>query len=141
MPSEYVAFPTTLVEVVIAATILALALELARPTPAAVSPAAPGWMRRAPWAMAGSFGLMHGLGFAGALAELGLPAEEIPAALLSFNVGIEIGQISFVIVVLALRRLLARRIHAAPGWVLRAPVYGMGGLSVYWCLDRGIALL
>ena len=133
----YVAFPTALVEVVIAATILALALELAR----GESPATPGWMRRAPWAMAGGFGLLHGLGFAGALAELGLPAEEIPAALLSFNVGIEIGQIAFVIVVLALRRLLARRLDAFPSWVLRAPVYGMGGLSVYWCLDRGVALL
>jgi hydrogenase/urease accessory protein HupE len=132
----YVAFPTALVEVVIAATIVALALELARPaTPK------PGWMRRAPWAMAFGFGLLHGLGFAGALAEVGLPAEEIPAALLAFNLGIEVGQIAFVLAVLAARRGLGGVIDAAPTWALRAAVYGMGGLAVYWCLDRGAGLL
>ena len=132
----YVAFPTALVEVVIAATILALALELARP-----ATTKPGWMRRAPWAMAFGFGLLHGLGFAGALADVGLPAEEIPAALLAFNLGIEVGQMAFVLAVLAARRVLGGVIDAAPTWALRAPVYGMGGLAVYWCLDRGAALL
>lgn len=132
----YVAFPTRLVELVIAGTILALALELARPpTPD------PSWMRRAPWAMAFCFGLLHGLGFAGALAQVGLPAVEIPTALLSFNVGIEIGQLSFVLTVLTLRHLLSGRVEAAPAWLLRAPVYAMGGLAVYWCLDRGAGLL
>ena len=132
----YVRFPTALVEVVIAATIVALALELARPVPAK-----PGWMRRAPWAMAFGFGLLHGLGFAGALAEVGLPPEEIPAALLAFNLGIEVGQVAFVLVVVALRWALAGAIASAPAWALRAPVYGMGGLAVYWCLDRASGLL
>lgn len=132
----YVEFPSALVEVVIAGTILALALELARPEQAERS-----FMRRAPWAMAFGFGLLHGLGFAGALSEVGLPSQEIPAALFAFNVGIEIGQIAFVLAVLALRRALAPALASAPGWALRAPVYGMGGLAVYWCLDRSAGLL
>jgi hydrogenase/urease accessory protein HupE len=65
--------------------------------------------QRAPWAVAASFGLLHGLGFAGALAEVGLPTAEIPLALFSFNVGIELGQLAFVgavlLVAAALRRL------------------------------------
>jgi len=132
----YVSFPSALVEIVIAATILALALELARPA----SPRA-GWMRRAPWAMAGSFGLLHGLGFAGALSEVGLPPEEIPAALFSFNVGIEVGQVAFVLVVVAARSALSAVIASAPAWAVRVPIHAIGGLAVYWCLDRASGLL
>jgi hydrogenase/urease accessory protein HupE len=132
----YVSFPTALVEIVIAGTILALALELARPEPPQST-----WMRRAPWAMAASFGLLHGLGFAGALAQVGLPHEEIPAALFSFNVGIELGQIAFVLGVIGVRTALAGTLARAPAWALRAPVYAMGGLAVYWCLDRASGLL
>jgi hydrogenase/urease accessory protein HupE len=131
----YVSFPSALVEIAIAVTILALALELARE-----APPQPGWMRRAPWAMAFAFGLLHGLGFAGALAEVGLPHEEIPAALLSFNLGIELGQVAFVLAVVAARSVFARAIARAPAWALRAPVHGMGGLAVYWCLDRASGL-
>jgi len=131
----YVAFPTALVELLIALTIVALALELAKPP----SPH-PDWMRRAPWAMAASFGLLHGLGFAGALAEVGLPAQEIPAALLAFNLGIEVGQLAFVTVVLVLRHAFGAAIRSAPPRLLRAPVYAMGGLAVYWTLDRAAGL-
>ena len=74
-------------------------------------------------------------------AEVGLPPEEIPAALLSFNLGIVVGQIAFVVAVMAIRRLLAGAVEAAPGWLVRAPIYAMGGLAVYWCLDRGAGLL
>ncbi|MGH0032280.1 MAG: HupE/UreJ family protein [Myxococcota bacterium] len=134
----YVRFPTALVELVIAMTIVALALELARGAPEAGARGS--WMRRAPWAMAFGFGLLHGLGFAGALAEVGLPVGEIPAALLAFNLGIEAGQLAFVVVVLLLRALLARPVASAPAWLLRAPTFAMGGLAVYWCLDRGAGL-
>ena len=132
----FVQFPTAVVELVIAGTILALALELARPPGAPAS-----WMRRAPWIMAFAFGLLHGLGFAGALAEVGLPQGEIPLALLTFNLGIEVGQLLFVAVVLGLRRLLATVSAPLPAWALQAPVYAMGGLAVYWCLDRGARLV
>ena len=131
----FVRFPSTLVEVVIAATIVALAAELGRP-----ARPKPSLMRRFPWAMAFSFGLLHGLGFAGALSEIGLPQQEIPLALFTFNVGIELGQLSFVAVVIALRALLRNPLEDAPAWLVRVPVYGMGSIAVYWCLDRASGL-
>ena len=133
-----VRFPTAPIEIAIAVTILVLALELAR------GPGQPGQresaLRRRPWAVAFAFGLLHGFGFAGALAEVGLPQEEIPVALFSFNLGIELGQVAFVGLVLALRRALAPALARAPAWVARVPVTAMGGLAVYWCLDRGANL-
>jgi hydrogenase/urease accessory protein HupE len=129
--------PTAPIEVAIAATILVLALELARGERA---PAEESALRRRPWAVAFAFGLLHGFGFAGALAEIGLPQEEIPVALFSFNLGIEIGQLAFVALVLALRRALAPVLSGAPAWIARAPVTAIGALAVYWCLDRAAAL-
>jgi hydrogenase/urease accessory protein HupE len=131
-----VRFPTAPIEVAIAGTILALAVELARPD----TSTSESMLRRRPWAVAFAFGLLHGFGFAGALAEVGLPQEEIPVALFSFNVGIELGQVAFVAVVLAVRRLLAPALAGAPAWLVRAPVTAMGALAVYWCLDRGARL-
>lgn len=131
----FVRFPSALVEIVIAATILVLALELARPDAAE----RPGILRRWPWAVAFGFGLLHGLGFAGALAEIGLPQGEIPLALLSFNLGIEAGQLAFVGVVLGLRAGL-RTLPPLPRWLQQAPVHAIGGLAVYWCLDRVVSL-
>jgi hydrogenase/urease accessory protein HupE len=132
----FLGLPPALVEFGIAVSILVLALELARG-----EGGRPSWLRRAPWAMAGLFGLLHGFGFAGALAEVGLPQEEIPAALLSFNLGIELGQLAFVAAVLALRRALRPGLRRAPGWLSRAPVYAIGALASYWCFDRAFALL
>ena len=79
---------------------------------------------------------MHGLGFAGALAQVGLPPEEIPLALVSFNVGIELGQIAFVAAFLALRRLLGPRLAGAPAWAARVPAYAIGSLAAWWCFQR-----
>ncbi len=132
----FVHFPSAWIEVWIAATILWLAAELAPPEP---DPRR--LMRRAPWAMAGAFGLLHGLGFAGALAEVGLPEGEIPLALFAFNVGIEIGQLAFVALVLAAGRILRGPLTRAPGWLARAPVTAMGALAAYWCLERGATAL
>ncbi len=128
-------FPPTPIELAIAVTILVLAVELARGRSAPESR-----MRRAPWSMAFLFGLLHGLGFAGALAEIGLPQEEIPLALLSFNLGIEAGQLVFIAVALASRRALDPVLVRSPAWLARAPAYGIGTLAVYWCLDRAVAL-
>ena len=131
----YVNFPSGLVEVVIAFTIALLAAELARPVPDERT-----WMRRFPWGVAFLFGLLHGLGFAGALAEIGLPQEEIPLALFSFNVGIELGQLAFVAVVLLLRMGLRPVVVRAPAWLRQVPAYGMGGLAAYWCIERSAQL-
>jgi hypothetical protein len=126
----FVHFPSAWIEVLIAGTILWLAAELALPDdPRRLA-------RRAPWLMAGGFGLLHGLGFAGALAEVGLPEGEIPLALASFNVGIEAGQLAFVAVVLGAGRLLAAPLAHAPAWLARVPVTAMGALAAYWCFAR-----
>jgi len=128
--------PSRPIEVGIAASVFLLAVELSRdPRPT------PTLMRRAPWAIAGLFGLLHGLGFAGALAEVGLPDGEIPTALFAFNVGIELGQVCFDGVVLAaaaaVASIVTRRIPAAR-WI---PVYAMGSLSALWCIERTLALV
>jgi len=81
----------------------------------------PGLTARAPWLVAFSFGLLHGLGFAGALAEVGLPQKAIPLALLTFNVGVELGQLAFVAAVLVLGALAGRVPVRLPVWAPWAP--------------------
>jgi hypothetical protein len=76
------------------------------------------------FAVAAGFGLLHGLGFAGALAEVGLPTAEIPLALFSFNVGIELGQLAFVAAVLLVAAALRKVPVAWPRWVQAVPAYG-----------------
>ena len=89
-----------------------------------------------PWAIAFGFGLLHGFGFAGALTKIGLPQENIPSALLFFNVGVELGQLAFVLVMLALA--WSHRILQAPlpGWSRPATLYGMGAIGSFWFLSR-----
>jgi hypothetical protein len=87
--------------------------------------------------MAVAFGLLHGFGFAGALAEAGLPPGDIPLALVSFNAGIEVGQLAFVGTVLAAGALLP----AVAARSTRLAVYAMGILSAFWCFERIAAWL
>jgi hypothetical protein len=131
----FVAFPSGLVELAIAGSIFVLGVELV-PAPGGV----PGRLRRFPWAMAGAFGLLHGFGFAGALAEIGLPRGEIPLALFAFNVGIELGQLAFIGLVLAVWRLVARVQVPLPSWSSALPAYGIGCLAAYWCIERAAGL-
>ena len=128
----YANLPSGPIEVLIAGSVLALAVELARDEPE------PTLMRRHPWPMALGFGLLHGMGFAGALREVGLPAGEIPMALFSFNVGIELGQLAFVLALLALAPLARRLPIPLPQ---RAAVYGMGILAAFWVFERSAAIL
>jgi len=91
---------------------------------------------RYPWVVAFVFGLLHGLGFAGALAEVGLPSQEIPLALLMFNLGVELGQLMFIAGILLLIEIL-RRIHKPwPMWMRQLPAYGIGGLAAFWVIER-----
>ncbi len=122
--------PSRPVEVLIAASVLTLAVELARDVDR------PTLLRRFPWAMAVAFGLLHGFGFAGALAEARLPAGDIPLALVSFNTGIEAGQLAFVGAVLAAGTLAGRWLPAIATRSTRLAVYGMGILSAFWCFER-----
>jgi hydrogenase/urease accessory protein HupE len=127
--------PVRPVEVAIALSVLALAVELTR------DPGKPSLMRRYPWAMALVFGLLHGLGFAGALREVGLPQGEIPLALVAFNCGIEAGQVLFVSALLLVRPAVRRMGAWLPGWTEQVPVYVMGCLAAFWCFERTAALL
>lgn len=96
-----------------------------------------GLAAKKPWLVAFSFGLLHGLGFAGALAEVGLPVNAIPVALLFFNIGVEIGQLLFIAAVIALARLLMR---LAKGRDLRpalvVPAYAIGAVASFWVIER-----
>ena len=145
----YLTYPVSLIEFVIALSIFVLALELTRDTQAR-----PGsnlsLFKRHPWWLAGGFGLLHGMGFAGALAEIGLPQANVPLALLFFNIGIEVGQIAFVFLVIgawslttfALQRLVVtHRIAIEPERLLPIPVYLLGGISAMWCIERGLEVL
>jgi hypothetical protein len=95
---------------------------------------------RYPWVVAFTFGLLHGLGFASALAEVGLPPLSIPIALFFFNVGVEIGQLLFIAAILAVTtgaRWLARRLAVtAPAWSWRVAPYTIGGVASYWVFER-----
>lgn len=128
--------PSGPVEVLIAVTVLLLAAELV--TPEATRPSL---LRRRPWLMAFAFGLIHGMGFAGALSEVGLPNEEIPMALFSFNVGIEIGQVAFVIVMAAIGWWIRRLFGDVSPRLARLPAYGIGILAAYWCFERTASLI
>ncbi len=127
-----VTVPAGPAELLIALTVLALAVELARP------PGTPSRVRRWPWGMALAFGLLHGLGFAGALRETGLPMGDIPLALFAFNLGIEVGQLAFVVAILA-GAFGLRRVRW-PGWARAVPVYTMGSLAAFWCFGRAASL-
>jgi hydrogenase/urease accessory protein HupE len=121
--------PPASIEAGIALSIYLLAVELARPQQ-------PTWLQTYPWLMAGLFGLLHGLGFAGALAEIGLPEGDIPLALFAFNLGIELGQLAFIAGVVVLWTFLARWHVPWPQMVRLVPAYVMGSLAAFWCFDR-----
>jgi hydrogenase/urease accessory protein HupE len=98
-----------------------------------------GLASRKPWLVAFTFGLLHGLGFAGALAQIGLPANSIPLALLFFNVGVELGQLLFIAAVFAATRLLFLLAKASQLDLRRAaivPAYLIGGIASYWVIER-----
>jgi len=130
--------PTAWIEFGIALSIFVLAVEVGdiREPESRES-----WVSRWPWAMAIAFGLLHGLGFASALGEIGLPKSDIPAALFSFNVGIELGQISWVLLVWILWASFRRLpLPSFPHW-RTAVTYAMGTCAVYWCIERSLEAL
>jgi hydrogenase/urease accessory protein HupE len=135
----FLTFPVSLVEFTIALSIFMLALALARND--FTSRDGGGLFRKYPWWLAGGFGLLHGMGFAGALAEVGLPKSNVPLALLFFNIGIEAGQIAFVVLLLGLWCLVKRRLLRWHERLLPVPVYVLGGLSAMWCIERGVVVL
>ena len=94
-----------------------------------------------PWIVAFAFGLLHGFGFASGLSALGLPAADIPLALVMFNVGVEIGQVSFVLLILLLERSFRQLEIHWPRWVQALPGYTVGSLGAFWTIQRTAMLL
>lgn len=123
--------PSQPVETAIALSVAILAVEVIRE-----SRGQAGWLRTRPWLLAFPFGLLHGLGFAGALGEIGLDPENIVWPLLWFNVGVELGQLAFVAGVLALAWLALRLAPAWPDRIRRALPYLIGPLAMFWLFQR-----
>jgi hydrogenase/urease accessory protein HupE len=133
----YVRFPSAVIEALVALSIVFVACELApggRPDTLT---------RRYPWLIAFTFGLLHGLAFAGALSQIGLPPKAAPQALFLFNVGVEIGQLMFIAAAITAMRLYAlardRFGWREAAWVHAAPSYVIGGLAAYWLIERAFA--
>ncbi len=95
---------------------------------------------RYPWLIAFIFGLFHGLGFAGALSEIGVPQNEVPLALLMFNVGVETGQLLFIGAVLTVFSLIRRLPVQAPQGSWRLLPYSIGSIAAFWTIERVISL-
>jgi hydrogenase/urease accessory protein HupE len=133
---EFVRVPVPPVEAMIALSIVFLAREIALDRRDTLT-----W--RYPIAVSSTFGLLHGLGFASALREIGLPQTEIPAALLSFNIGVEIGQVVFVGAVLAVVWIVKTALHqfasGSVNWLglIEKPVaYIVGSITMFWTFER-----
>lgn len=124
-----VGLPARPVEALIALSIVFLAAELATRREASVT-------LRYPWAIAFAFGLFHGFGFAGALAEIGLPHGEVPAALVSFNLGVEAGQLAVVLAVLAVAWVVHRFATRAFEPAMRVASYAIGITASFWLIER-----
>jgi len=127
----FVHVPPAPVEAAIALSILFVACEVLRKHE---NPE--GLAQRKPWLVAFSFGLLHGLGFAGGLSAAGLPAGHIPLALGFFSAGVEIGHFSFVAFSLALIASVRHWTEKLPAWSSRIPPYAIGGVSAYWLIAR-----
>ncbi|TDJ23323.1 MAG: HupE/UreJ family protein [Gammaproteobacteria bacterium] len=129
-------FPSAPTEAVISLSIMLLAVEAVRKSSGETT-----LSERFPWLVAFTFGLVHGLGFAGALSEIGVPQNEVPLALLMFNVGVETGQVMFVVAVSVLLAGL-HKLHSRSGLLMaRTTPYAIGGVAAFWTLQRINAFL
>jgi len=132
-------YPVLIIEFAIALSIFVLALELAIKEPIGSNKSIDRLFRRPPWRLAGGFGLLHGMGFARALVEIGLPQNNLPLALFFFNIGIEIGQIAFILLAIGFwwlfkRTLVSKKVIINQERLLTIPVYSLGGLSAMRCI-------
>ncbi|MCP5305717.1 MAG: HupE/UreJ family protein [Chromatiaceae bacterium] len=131
----WIGVPPQPVEALIALSIVFVAVEAVK-----TRRGEGGFAARYPWLIAFAFGLLHGLGFAAALTALGLPAGEIPMALLFFNLGVEFGQLAFVLLVLSVLRAMQRLHLRWPRGSEGIAVYLVGGVAAFWFIDRSVAM-
>jgi hypothetical protein len=131
-----VLLPVAPLEAAIALSILFLGVEIVHSWRGQTS-----FTLRHPWIVAFAFGLLHGFGFASGLAAVGLPQGEIALALLLFNVGVELGQLGFVLVLLGLARVVEMLGLTWPRVLQRLPGYLVGTLGAFWTIQRTLVLL
>lgn len=122
-------------EAAIALSIVFLAVELVYQHRGKI-----GFTSNYPWLVAFLFGLLHGLGFAGALQDVGLPESNITLALFLFNAGVELGQLVFVFVMLVVMAGSRRLSFRLPSWLIKSPTYLIGTFAMYWFIERVIIL-
>lgn len=123
--------PPRAVEATIAASVVLVAREGLDDRETAV--------RRYPWLVAALFGLVHGLGFASVLVDLGLPRGSTAYALFFFNVGVELGQLAVVGLSFAIARAGARVAERLP--IRKTVCYLLGGTGAFWCIERAVAIV
>lgn len=131
----FLSAPPALIEVLIALSIVFVAAEVIHLQRGQTT-----WTTQRPWLVAFAFGLLHGFGFAASLREVGLPADAVPAALLFFNVGVEIGQLVFVAIVLVLTGILRRVAGIRATWWKSALASAIGILAAFWTFERAAAI-
>ena len=127
----WVNLPSAPTEAVIALSIMLLAVEVVHKNQGQHT-----FSERFPWLIAFTFGLVHGLGFAGALSEIGIPQNEVPLSLLMFNVGVETGQVLFVVTVSLLLAALRKFQNGGALLLTRSAPYAIGGLAAFWTVKR-----
>jgi hydrogenase/urease accessory protein HupE len=132
----WIVVPAPPVEAIVALSIMVLAAELAQPPGQGLR-----LTERYPWSVAFAFGLLHGLGFARALLDLGLPEGDVPLALVSFNLGVEAGQLIFIAAILGAGTVLSRVLDGRPilppgSPRLRFSAYAIGTIAAYWMIGR-----
>ena len=132
----HVSLPVPALEAAIALSILFLGPEIVRTWRGETS-----FTLRHPWVVAFAFGLLHGFGFASGLAAVGLPRDEIPLALLLFNLGVELGQLAFVLVLLVLAHGATVLGLKWPLAARRLPGYLVGTLGAFWTIQRTLLVL
>ncbi|MCO5066499.1 MAG: HupE/UreJ family protein [Rhizobiaceae bacterium] len=131
----YASIPGDPLNAAIALSILFLGVEIVRLWRGQTS-----FTLRNPWVVAFAFGLLHGFGFASGLTMVGLPSADIPLALLFFNIGVEIGQLAFVLIVLLSQRAIRVLQFNLPRWAPYVPGYVVGSLGAYWTIERALPL-
>ena len=126
--------PQAPVEAVIALSIIFLAREYI-----AVRNGKDSLTGKYPWVVAFTFGLLHGFGFAGVLTEIGFPQNDVPLALFTFNVGVELGQLIFIGVAIVFIKIIKQLVDKLPTWSWKVLPYSMGIVASFWFVERVVA--
>jgi hydrogenase/urease accessory protein HupE len=127
----FLGLPQQPVEIVIALSIMFLAGEILKR-----QPDEPRLSERIPWVVAFGFGLLHGFGFAGALKEIGLPESDTPTALLTFNLGVETGQLTIVMLTIGILAIIRRLLPTIQLKFLKTVTYAIGITASFWFIER-----